>query len=271
MKSAKDFAEAWGVNSQNAGRRLSGKSGKGKYALTPVKKVGAILLYSDEDFERLTGVKCEKIDFSGLMCPADLGERLGIKTKSALQWLYDRGVKPVVKEGGVNWYKKSDIEAEMANAKRRRKAAPSKPKIERGSETKRLNDFSIFSHRVSVFANGRWIVKRFGMRDGDCLELVKKLLQSGEDILIRSYWNENLERERGDWKLLPKEQRDFAEFKLRADEYDSGVGVRGMALEEFDFSGAEAAGGQADEVLPDGQGSPFVLQNALQEYVRRVD
>ena len=188
MKSAKDFAEAWGVNSQNAGRRLAGKSGNGKFALTPIKKVGAVLLYSDEDFERLTGIKCEKIDFTDLICPTDLGIQMGIKTKSALQWLYDRGVKPTVKDGGVNWYRKSDIEAaKLLSVKRKRSSSPSKPKIEKVDETKKLNDFSIFSHRVLVLVDGRWIVKKFGMRDGDCLNLVKRLLQSGEDILIRSY------------------------------------------------------------------------------------
>ena len=61
MKSAKDFAKAWGVNNCSAGKRLMGKFGNGKYEAVPVMKVGNVPLYSDEDFERLTGINQKQL------------------------------------------------------------------------------------------------------------------------------------------------------------------------------------------------------------------
>ena len=193
MKSAKDFAKAWGINQCSAGKRLSGKIGKGKYVLTPVKKVGAVLMYTDDDFERLTGVTGLKVDLTGLICPSEVGEILGIKTKSAYEWLKRSGFKPVLKDCGVGYYKKSEVDKAVAEygkpvpktRKPRGEGSKAEPK-ECAFSLKNLNRFSIFNHRVSVLYNGKWIVKRFALRDGDCLKLVAELLQRGEDILIRS-------------------------------------------------------------------------------------
>ena len=196
MKSAKDFAKAWGINQCSAGKRLCGKIGNGKYALVPIRKIGAVPLYSDDDFERLTGVTGLKVDLTGLICPSEVGEILGIKTKSAYEWLKRIGFEPVLKDCGIGYYQKSEVDKAIAeygsrspkNSKSKKEGGKERKekKESSGLDLKRLNDFSIFGHRVSVLYNGKWYVKKFALRDGDCLKLVAELLQRGEDILIRS-------------------------------------------------------------------------------------
>ena len=199
MKSAKDFAKAWGVNNCSAGKRLVGKFGNGKYEAVPVMKVGNVPLYSDEDFERLTGIKVEnKVDLTGRICPTEISKIVGIKTNSVFDWLKRNGVEDYIKDCNIRFYKKSDIEELLEtnpprkgrrlgskNSAPKKSSGASKPS-ENSLDLDRLNAFTIFSHRVSVLNNGKWVVKRFGLRDGDCMKLVYDLISQGMDVLIRS-------------------------------------------------------------------------------------
>ena len=199
MKSAKDFSKAWGVNKCSAGKRLMGKFGNGKYEAVPVMKVGNVPLYSDDDFERLTGIKKKnKIDLTGRICPTEISKIAGIKTNSVFDWLKRNGVEDYIKDCNIRFYKKSDIEKLLEtnpprkgrrlgskNSAPKKSSGASKPS-ENSLDLDRLNAFTIFSHRVSVLNNGKWVVKRFGLRDGDCLKLVYDLISQGMDVLIRS-------------------------------------------------------------------------------------
>ena len=199
MKSAKDFAKAWGVNSQSAGKRLSGKFGNGKYKSEPVMKIGVVPLYSDEEFERLTGVKVKnKVDLTGRICPVEISKLAGIKTNSVFDWLKRNEMTDYVMDCGVRFYKKTDIDRLLKeNPPRKGRSPGSKnstvkkdagnaPVPKNALDLDKLNDFTIFHHRVSTLNNGRWAVRRFGMRDGDCLKFVLDLISQGEDVLIRS-------------------------------------------------------------------------------------
>ena len=200
MKSAKDFAKAWGVNNCSAGKRLMGKFGNGKYEAVPIMKVGNVPLYSDDDFERLTGVKVKnKVDLTGRICPIEISKIVGIKTKSVFDWLKRNGVEDYIKDCNIRFYKKSDIEEllEKNPPRKGRKlgsknSAPKKPRgafehSENALDLDRLNAFSIFNHRIAVLKDGRWVVKNFGAKDGDCLKVILKYIQAGDDVLIRSY------------------------------------------------------------------------------------
>lgn len=200
MKSAKDFAKAWGVNPQSAGKRLAGKFGDGKYEAVPVMKVGNVPMYSDDDFERLTGVKVKnKVDLTGRICPTEISKIAGIKTNSVFDWLKRNGVEDYVKECEIRFYKKSDIERLLEKNPPRKGRLPgsknSTPRKPNGAlepsknalDLDRLNMFSIFNHRIAVLKDGKWVVKNFGAKDGDCLNVILKYIQAGDDVLIRSY------------------------------------------------------------------------------------
>ena len=200
MKSAKDFAKAWGVNSQSAGKRLAGKFGNGKYEAVPVMKVGNVPMYSDDDFERLTGVKVKgKVDLTGRICPTEISKIAGIKTNSVFDWLKRNGLEDCVKDCNIRFYKKSDVERLLEKNPPRKgrrpgskNSAPKKPggaseHSENALDLDRLNAFTTFNHRIAVLKDGKWVVKNFGAKDGDCLKAILKYIQAGDDILIRSY------------------------------------------------------------------------------------
>jgi hypothetical protein len=200
MKSAKDFSKAWGVNKCSAGKRLMGKFGNGKYEAVPVMKVGNVPLYSDDDFERLTGIKVKnKVDLTGRICPTEISKIAGIKTNSVFDWLKRNGVEDYIKDCNIRFYKKSDIEELLEKNPPRRgrrlgskNSAPKKPSgvfepSENSLDLDRLNAFTIFNHRIAVLKDGKWVVKNFGAKDGDCLKVILKYIQEGDDVLIRSY------------------------------------------------------------------------------------
>jgi hypothetical protein len=200
MKSAKDFSKAWGVNKCSAGKRLMGKFGNGKYEAVPVMKVGNVPLYSDDDFERLTGIKVKnKVDLTGRICPTEISKIAGIKTNSVFDWLKRNGVEDYIKDCNIRFYKKSDIEELLEKNPPRRgrrlgskNSAPKKPSgasefSENALDLDRLNAFTIFNHRIAVLKDGKWVVKNFGAKDGDCLKVILKYIQEGDDVLIRSY------------------------------------------------------------------------------------
>lgn len=175
MKSAKDFAEVWKINSVSAGKKLK------RLNAVPVSKVGAVLFYSDDTFTELTGVEVKKIDFSNLISSVEIASEFDIKDKSVRNNLRKHNVKVELTDGGIPYY----LREKALDCFQKK---PKKLKTNISHKSNQEDDDSL-RYRISILSksSNKFLVKYVGLKKQKCLKRMIDLFNEGWDFCIRSY------------------------------------------------------------------------------------
>ena len=173
MKSAKDFAEVWKINSVSAAKRLK------KLGIEYEEKYGSVLYYSDETFSKITGIKVPKKDLSNLISSDEIAKIFNIKDKSVRNHLRKKNVKIEFRDGWKIYF----------NKEKALNYFQKKPEKKEEKKSKMLDTSNNLRYRISVFsqAQDKFIVKYMGLKKENCLKKMTELFNEGWNFCIKSY------------------------------------------------------------------------------------